>query len=288
MKSQKKKQQHKNIFAQRNTAGGIHEQSRKQRIPSKVFLNNPYHVQWPKICQEDQIIILEKILDLFSSFSNQRKKQEISQEKNKKTDIKEVLDASHDEEYQGECKKDNFFPNEMDKKTLMTKYMTLGINKTTRLLEIYSKMCIPSSAPSYLKVLDKKDEIYLSMLKNSKSLNILKVIFVCREDIHSSILYSHFPVLCGIVNEMVSKIEMSNNESQPGIRLITLPKGSEQKLSEAAGLKRLAAVGIMKNTPHAENMINYIFQKIPPLHIPWLTQQTIFHPTCITQTLHKQ
>ncbi|KAG4303542.1 hypothetical protein PCANB_000197 [Pneumocystis canis] len=288
MKSEEKKNQHKNIFAQRNTAGGIREKSKKQRISSKVFLNNPYNIQWPQICKEDQEIILKQILDLFLTFSNQTKKNKILKEKNNKKNIKESADIFNEEKHIERCENDNFFQNKMDEKTSITKYMTLGINETTRLLEIYSKMCIPSSAPSYLKVLEKKDQEYLSMLKNNKLTNILKVIFVCREDIHSSILYSHIPILCSIVNEAISKIEMSNNESQSGIRLITLPKGSEQKLSKAAGLKRLAVMGIMKNTPHAEEMIDYIFKKIPSPHIPWLDQRTIFHPTSITQIIHKQ
>ncbi|CCJ30623.1 unnamed protein product [Pneumocystis jirovecii] len=155
--------------------------------------------------------------------------------------------------------------------------MTLGINETTKRLEMYSKLGMPSSAPPYLKI-QEKDEKYTSLLKNNKLVDTLKVIFVCCEDIHSSILYSHFPILC----------ETPNNNSQPGIRLVALPKGSEQQLSKAAGLKRLAAIGIMENTPHSEEIINYIFKKIPPVYIPWLANPTSFQATSIIQTPYKQ
>lgn len=286
MNLQEKKEKRKNVLAQRHTAGGIREKNKKQRTSFKLHLNNPYTIQWPEITEEDQKIILEKILNLFSFFSNEKnenkllKKEGLKDKKNTQNTCKDVNDKMP-------CSDDVFSSCKTDKKESITKYMTLGINKTTKLLEIYSKMGIPSSAPPYLRIFGKNDEKYLSLLKNNKSTDILKVIFVCREDIQHNILYSHFPILCGIVNEVFSKIEASNDNSQQGIRLVTLPKGSEQQLSQAAGLKRLAVMGIMKHTPHAEEIIDYIFKKISPVDIPWLKHPVIFQPTSIIQTPNK-
>ncbi|KAG4305704.1 hypothetical protein PORY_000614 [Pneumocystis oryctolagi] len=288
MKLQEKKEKTKNTFAQKSETESIRERSKRKRLFSKVFLNNPYNIQWPKVNEEDQKIILEKILNLFLSLSDHKNQDKISEKKDERKTIKNLKNTPITEEHKNEFDKSTFLENKMDKKTFMAKYMTLGINETTKRLEMYSKMGIPYSAPSYLKIPKKTDETCISMFENNKSMDILKVVLVCREDIHSNILYSHFPILCGIVNEVFSKIETLNCGSQSGIRLVTLPKGSEQQLSKAIGFKRLAAIGIMKNTPHSEEIIDYIFKKIPPVHIPWLTYPIKFQPTSITHTLYEQ
>ncbi|KAG5513563.1 hypothetical protein PMAC_000995 [Pneumocystis sp. 'macacae'] len=270
----------------KNTARGIHENNKKLRVSFKISLNNPYNIQWPQIDEKDKEMILEKVLNLFSSFSNY-KKDEISQEKSSKSIEKSSSDMKNNSGSSEVANENVLSLHKIDKK-LIAKHMTLGINETTKQLEMYSSLEIPSSAPNYLKNEKKKDEKYISILKNNKSVKILKVIFVCCEDISSSILYSHFPILCGVVNEIFSKIETHNNDFQPGIRLVALPKGSEQQLSKAVGLKRLAAMGIMKNTPYSEEIIKYIFKKIPPVHIPWITHPTSFQTTSISQTLYGQ
>ncbi|EMR11775.1 hypothetical protein PNEG_00202 [Pneumocystis murina B123] len=286
MKSKKKKES-KDLFAQRNTSGGVRKKAKKQCVSSTFYLNNPYIIQWPKISEEDQEVILSNILNIFSFFPNQRKKNKILEKKRDLNNNKSTNYIDGDKECIDESMDDNISSSQTDKREFITKYMTLGINETTKLLEMYSKIGIPLSAPSYLRFFDKIDENYLSLLKNNKSANILKVVVICKEDIQHNILYSYFPVLCGVVNEVFSKIEASDDNSQSGIRLVTLPKGSEQQLSEAAGLKRLAAIGIMKNTPHAEKIIDYIFKKIPPPQIPWLRHPSIFYPTSIIQASNK-
>ncbi|KTW29228.1 hypothetical protein T552_01184 [Pneumocystis carinii B80] len=286
MKSKEKKK-HKDNLAQINTSGGIREKAKKKHASSKFYLNNPYIIQWPEISKEDQEIILNSVLNIFSFFPSQKKKNKISSRKKDLKDNENTNDINESNKSIMGSIDDNVSSSQDDKREIIRKSMTLGINETTKLLEIYSKIGIPLSAPSYLRFFEKVDENHLSLLKDNKSANILKVVIVCKEDIQHNILYSHFPVLCGVVNETLSKIEASDDNSQSGIRLVTLPKGSEQQLSEAAGLKRLAAIGIMKNTPYAEKMIDYIFKKIPPPQIPWLKHPTMFYPTSIIQTSNK-
>ncbi|KTW27910.1 uncharacterized protein T551_02877 [Pneumocystis jirovecii RU7] len=286
MKPEEKKK-YKNLFIQKNATGAIRQNKKKQRMSFKISLNNPYIIQWPQIDEKDKEIILKKILSLFLFFSNHKKKDEISEKKDNKDTEKNLSDTQNSNKSTEITNKNIFSQHQINKKKLIAKYMTLGINETTKRLEMYSKLGMPSSAPPYLKI-QEKDEKYTSLLKNNKLVDTLKVIFVCCEDIHSSILYSHFPILCGVVNEIFLKIETPNNNSQPGIRLVALPKGSEQQLSKAAGLKRLAAIGIMENTPHSEEIINYIFKKIPPVYIPWLANPTSFQATSIIQAPYKQ
>ena len=66
--------------------------------------------------------------------------------------------------------------------------------------------------------------------------NKIKVLFVCKYDISSKLLYDHFPVLCSLAN----------------VKLITLPKNSSKKLSIALGVKKdiqflALREGIIKN-----------------------------------------
>lgn len=52
--------------------------------------------------------------------------------------------------------------------------------------------------------------------------NEITMLFVCKNDISSRLLYMHFPMLCALAN----------------VKLITLPKGSAKRLAMAIGIKR--------------------------------------------------
>ena len=58
----------------------------------------------------------------------------------------------------------------------------------------------------------------------------MKVVFVCRGDTTSTHLYAHFPLIASVL---------------PHLRLVSLAKGAESRLSETLQLKRVGVIGLM-------------------------------------------
>lgn len=79
-----------------------------------------------------------------------------------------------------------------------------------------------------------ENQIQLNL--NGKEIeNSVKVLFVCKNDISSKLLYNHLPTLCALSN----------------VKLITLPKGSSKRLSDALGVSKDTHFLAIK-----ENLIN--------------------------------
>lgn len=63
------------------------------------------------------------------------------------------------------------------------------------------------------------------------------VVLVCRSDIDPPLLVSHIPHLVAACNGAPSTIDRR-------VKLVTLPKGAEDTLSEAFGLRRVAVIAL--------------------------------------------
>jgi ribonuclease P/MRP protein subunit POP3 len=78
------------------------------------------------------------------------------------------------------------------------------------------------------------------VLKNENIQNPITILFVCKNDISSKLLYNHLPTLCALSN----------------VKLISLPKGSAKRLSIALGLKKdIQFLAIKKELSDKDNFI---------------------------------
>lgn len=113
-------------------------------------------------------------------------------------------------------KKNSETPNKSEAVVAIEKLSTCGINACTRALE----ESVRSGTPN----VDQSHQITL--------------LFVCKDDLTSNLLYQHFPHLCALLHKL----------GRP-IRLLALPKGAEISLGAALGLPRVGCVALKVKLP---------------------------------------
>lgn len=106
----------------------------------------------------------------------------------------------------------------------------------------------------------------------------LAAVFICSADIDPLILAEHIPHLVASCNSLAKQ--------GPGkVKLVPLPKGSESAVAHAVGLRRAAAIGVLRNSPMLVSLKD-VLDGIPDLMAPWLSsepQQQRLVPTHIKQ-----
>ncbi|EGV63066.1 hypothetical protein CANTEDRAFT_114377 [Yamadazyma tenuis ATCC 10573] len=87
----------------------------------------------------------------------------------------------------------------------------------------------------------------------------IRYVFVCRYDIIPSILTQHFPVLT----------YTALRNSHHTIKLIQLPKGAIDRLSQASGINDLSILSVTGNAPGVEGFFD-LYNSVPEVQIPFL------------------
>lgn len=80
-------------------------------------------------------------------------------------------------------------------------------------------------------------------------------IFLCKADLAPAHLYNHLGPMAAIV---------------PTTLLFPLHKGSEQKLSQALGMKAVGAITILAGSKEAEDLILMLKRMVEPISVSWL------------------
>ncbi|ODQ78458.1 hypothetical protein BABINDRAFT_18548, partial [Babjeviella inositovora NRRL Y-12698] len=93
----------------------------------------------------------------------------------------------------------------------------------------------------------------------------LSVVFVCKPEISPSLITQHFPVLSYVASSPERKV-----------KLIQLPRGSMEKLSEATGQPHTGIVGITKEMPGASTLLAIINENVEDVEVPWLENVDFF------------
>lgn len=144
-------------------------------------------------------------------------------------------------------------PGKQDSKSLppkladLQKHLTIGFNSTTRYLEMLAQR-----SPLNPKA---KESPSSGMI----DLTPLAVVFVPRFD-QPTILHSHLPLLV--------KATSSASPAVPVIRLVTLPKGAEERLGIALSIPRVGLIGLLDGTPEAAPIIAMVRLTVPGIEIP--------------------
>lgn len=142
----------------------------------------------------------------------------------------------------------------------MLKYLTIGFNSTTRYLESLARTAYPEVTQDQDPTTSKAEtaEPTPSSPANPKP---MIAIFVPRLD-QPPILYSHLPLLI--------KTASLASTSSPPPRLISLPKGAEERLSAALSIPRAGLIGLIEGAPNINHFIEFIRQQVPEVEVPWL------------------
>lgn len=129
--------------------------------------------------------------------------------------------------------------------------MTIGFNSTVKKLESQAscKMRHKSTTKKHKK---------LKVIENSTQ---LKYIFVAKSDIQPALLTQSFPVLSFTASESLGN----------RIKLVELPKGAMNKLSESLNMKNIGIIGLTNNAKEAKPLYDLVNLNITDIDIPWLS-----------------
>src|SRR5436190_2029508 len=136
---------------------------------------------------------------------------------------------------------------------VISSYMTLGANSTTRTLGSLGHGYTPGTAR---QTIQGKVSSPNPLWSNTASTpEWLAAVFVCRST-QPIPLHAHLPALVA----MASNAEPQN----PAIRLVSPPQTAATRLSKSLHLPRVGIVGIAENCPQAAALIAHVRQHVPP------------------------
>ncbi|CAH6718958.1 ribonucleases P/MRP protein subunit Pop3p [[Candida] jaroonii] len=104
------------------------------------------------------------------------------------------------------------------------------------------------------------NEITSALEKQAKSEHdtTINYVLVCKYDLQPSILTQHFPVLT----------YTASKGSNTSIKLVQLPRGSLEKISDAVG-ENVGIIGLMNGIPHSEALME-VLNSIDDVNVPYL------------------
>ncbi|KAI9880217.1 MAG: hypothetical protein M1830_004803 [Pleopsidium flavum] len=136
-------------------------------------------------------------------------------------------------------------------------FLTIGFNSTTRQLEALARKSVPRALASHLHTSQPALNGQSQLLQN------FVAIFVPRSS-QPSILYAHLPLL-------IATASLASSFSPP-IRLVTLPKVADARLSAALALPRVGLIGLMEGAPHSAALSDYVREHVSKVEVPWLNE----------------
>ncbi|KAI9762242.1 MAG: hypothetical protein M4579_000566 [Chaenotheca gracillima] len=156
-------------------------------------------------------------------------------------------------------------PEEDSKPEIMAS-VVIGVNNTTRDLEALAGRASSSLKTPGMSPKIERDSHSTKTEDKIESSQPLAAIFVPRSS-QPTPLNSHFPLLVHAASQAVPK------DSQ--IRLVSLPKGADVRLSKTLGLPRVGCVGLKSNAPGGQGLIDFVRRCVPEIEIPWMSPQKL-------------
>jgi len=131
------------------------------------------------------------------------------------------------------------------------KYLTVGLNTTSRHLETEAAL----SKPGALVPVDKEKEPEQTSRKR------LAVVFLPKP--RDSLVYSHLPLLCYTSSA-------TQKDKAQRTRLVLLDSSYERTIATAMGLPRAGVIGVFDDAPGALSLLEYVRENVDPVEVPWL------------------
>lgn len=159
-------------------------------------------------------------------------------------------------------------------------FLAIGFNKTNEVLELQARKFYNSMGVTSDSLVSGQEA---SSKSEKKTRNDVWLIFVCKQDMKSPLLWSHFPTLCAaasLANESSSESDTELKNQLTSVRLIPLPSGSCARISTALGLDRVSVIGLRLGSPVASELENRILDnKIGLVEVPgWMNQINLNPP----------
>ncbi|KAL6716999.1 RNase P and RNase MRP subunit [Lecanora helva] len=140
-------------------------------------------------------------------------------------------------------------------------HLTIGFNATNRHLESLAQKSIPRN------VVEKDalpgagvSSISPRLPHETKSMAAVFVPYFDRP----SVLYSHLPLLI--------KTASLTLPCSSAIRLMMLPKGTEERLAVALSIPRIGLIGLLEGAPRVDTLIDIVRKKVSDVDIPWIAE----------------
>lgn len=247
----------------------IPNSAQMEQKPKRVFhLDTPFTtIQWPQLLPENQDTILELLCNLLSPLG-QHRASHTTVSKGKRNKKRKRQEAKLGKEI-GDSMVEIPLPVPE-----ISHFVSIGLNSITRILESSSHRSRPNSLASNdtdsgnaagFNVRTSSEveipDIMEQHVTHKDSHPTFSAIFVSRHS-QPSILHDHLP-------QLLATASLGHPES-PAIRLVQLPKGSEERLCEALRLPRVSHIGLFEGAPHSKSLIDLIRDCVSTIEIPWM------------------
>lgn len=132
------------------------------------------------------------------------------------------------------------------------KYLTVGLNTTSRHLENEAALSKPTALPTA----DKETKAEEQTIDKH-----LAVVFLPKPK--DNLVYAHLPLLCYTTS-------CAQKNKAQCTRLVLLDSSCERTIATAMGLPRAGVTGIFENAPGAAPLLEYVQDNVDPVEVPWL------------------
>ncbi|KAI1789751.1 hypothetical protein LXA43DRAFT_1019482 [Ganoderma leucocontextum] len=277
--------------SQSNRAKARDNSERKAAIKSVVA--NPFHVQWPSVPVNVQNAVFACVVDILGGVAEHNLEHEHSSRKRRRsrrfphadrskrakvdhgavpTNPAEAIGGSHDIAIDVDALAVTPSPPVLSS-------LTVGINEVTKRLEV-----LAASHRSQVETRPDQEDSSLNATPTSSPPS--RLVIACRADIDPPILMGHIPNLVATCNS-ARRVYGTDSPQSGGTWLVPMPKGTEETLSAAMGLRRVSILLVESSAPKYSALAP-LLQKIPLLSAPWLSSAATRTPARLVPTHIKQ
>ncbi|KAF5323518.1 hypothetical protein D9611_005650 [Ephemerocybe angulata] len=248
--------------AKSHTHNSNRERPRKapgdRKVAFKSVLDNPFRIRWPSVPVNLQNVILSHLTSLLEGASNyheaqcrasRKRKRELETEGTTKKGKRAKL--AEDDVMKAPSAEPHTIPLEgnLPTKPDILNHLTCGVNAVTKRLEEQARQV--------------RRNVVMTSKTDMEPITPISLVFVCRADVDPPILIDHFPPLVAACNSV---------HTNHHVKLIPLPKESENLLAEKLGIKRVSVIALDTTFAGLEEL-NTRLESITPLTAPWLAMQ---------------
>ncbi|OBZ79504.1 hypothetical protein A0H81_00807 [Grifola frondosa] len=271
-----------------------------RKVVFRSVVDNPFRVQWPVVPVNVQNAILARVLDMLQGVSeyyinrekDSRKRKLSHKGHNTGTFKKYKADSTDDagmggRPFGGAATSEGHPAGPEPTATAAESYilsatpptvlehLTVGINEVTKELEKVTRS-LRQEVTAQNNVASAK----------SPSESTSRMVIICRADVDPPVLIDHIPHLVALCNSPRQGHDTSSM-STCNTWLVPLPKGAENSLAEAMGLRRVSVMLIDGDAPNF-SAFTPLLESVPILNAPWLTLQVSDRPLSHVPTHIKQ
>ncbi|CAL1695211.1 unnamed protein product [Somion occarium] len=274
-----------------------------RKVVYKSVLENPFRVSWPTVPANVQNMLLARVIQLLDGMSHfhrerqsksraqkklstglavsakSRRQLDIAENQTNEMDTSEDLDATH---VPSDIPSDesNVIAHGQEAGSLaitrppqIIQHLTIGINEVTKGLELRAKSSCQTLSADIVSCSERPKQ------------NFAQLVLVCCGDVNPPILISHLPQLVASCNS--TRTSQQQNPHIGCIWLVPLPRGAEESLAEALGLRRVSVLSIHSTAPNFSDFLP-LLSSVPILSAPWVQPKISDKPCTLTPTHIKQ